>query len=104
VTVVVAPHTPDLQCLGEVLVEMRTEYGRPNIRAWWDGEKWIALEGSHRLAAAAELGIVPTIEPMNLSDEIDHDFDDCVGKTVRDVLEYFSRLGPHYAFEELECG
>lgn len=75
--------------------------GAPTIRAWWAGDHWRALEGSHRLAAAHALGLTPVIEQMDLDDEIDHDFEDCAGCAVRDVLEYLDVLGPDYEFENL---
>ncbi len=52
---IVAPHEPEPAKLAKVIDQM-TRLGSPKIRAWWDGEKWIALEGSHRLAAAKALG------------------------------------------------
>jgi hypothetical protein len=59
---VVAPNKPVGLHLEAVQREMRTR-GAPTIRAWWDGEKWIALEGSHRLAAAHALDLTPYVFP-----------------------------------------
>lgn len=46
-------------------------HGAPTIRAWWSGDEgaWIAIEGSHRLAAAHALGVEPVIEDVGASDE-----------------------------------
>lgn len=39
--------------------------GSPTIQAMKDSEgKWVALEGSHRLTAAKELGIIPKVEEV----------------------------------------
>lgn len=97
---VYAPHAARPDRLAEVIAEMR-EQGVPTIRAWWAGDHWRALEGSHRIAAAHVLGLTPIIEQMELDDEIEHDFEDVPGRTVRDVLEYLDVLGPDYEFDGL---
>ncbi len=101
-TIVVAPHEPEPAKLAKVIDQM-TRLGPPEIRAWWDGEKWIALEGSHRLAAAEALGMTPEIEPMSLDEEMLHDFEDVSSRRVEDVIEYVAgtKRGPHYHFEHL---
>lgn len=86
--------------LAEVVAEMRS-LGAPTIRVWWAGDHWRALEGSHRLAAAHALGLVPEFVEMRLDDEFEHDFEDCVGRSVRDVLEYMDVLGQGYEFDGL---
>lgn len=43
--------------------ETMLQLGAPAIRAWWDEctAAWLAIEGSHRIAVCAELGIEPEI-------------------------------------------
>ena len=43
--------------------EAMLQLGAPTVRAWWDEctASWLAIEGSHRIAVAAELGIEPEI-------------------------------------------
>lgn len=67
--------------LGQVKAEM-LHLGTPTIRAVWieSWDMWVALEGCHRLRAAAELGIVPEIEEIPYSEgittvELGYDFD-----------------------------
>ena len=63
----------------EVREEMR-KLGAPTIRAAWceTHGAWAAIEGSHRLAAAQELGLVDdvTIVDVTESAEIEHDLQD----------------------------
>lgn len=55
-----AKHEPDPAHLKDVVEEMR-ELGRPTIRCVdWRGELY-ALEGSHRLKAAFDLGLEPNL-------------------------------------------
>lgn len=51
--------------LAEVVEEMRRR-GPPRIRAYWDDVAgiWHAQEGTHRLRAAKQLGLVPTMIPV----------------------------------------
>jgi hypothetical protein len=99
--IIVAPNKPVGLHLDAVQREMATR-GAPTIRAWWDGEKWIALEGSHRLAAAHMLGLTPDIVARGLDDVLDdHDFQDVEqNATVQTLLAYLAKhcLGPHYQF------
>ena len=55
------------QHLAEVSKEMET-LGSPSIRAIWSEAygMWMAVEGCHRLRAAAELGLTPEI--IDISD------------------------------------
>ena len=64
-TRIIAINATDPTHLAEVMEAMR-ELGTPVIRAVWMEVygAWVALEGSHRLAAAAELGIFPEIEQV----------------------------------------
>lgn len=50
--------------LRRVVDDMR-RMGRPRIRAYYDpaADAWLALEGTHRLRAAAVLGISPVMVP-----------------------------------------
>jgi len=88
---VVAPHPPDdrkhLRRVGE---EMRKK-GPPTVRAYWNGREWEAIEGAHRLAAAADLGLPVRIKPVKLDDV----FSGLIGDpkrsevSVADALEWF---------------
>lgn len=48
------------------------EAGAPTLKAVWMDcfGAWVALEGSHRLNAAAELGLVPEIEEIDYNEDI----------------------------------
>ncbi|WP_164561986.1 hypothetical protein [Nitratidesulfovibrio vulgaris] len=61
----------DAAHLEQVVETMRTA-GTPTIKAVWvEGyDAWVALEGSHRLAAAALLGLSPVIEEVEYSEDI----------------------------------
>lgn len=70
-TRVVLPHKHfDPAHLAEVTAQMQ-KLGPPTIRAVWDpnNQEWLAIEGSHRLRAAAALGLTPVIEEMEFEDE-----------------------------------
>lgn len=81
-------HEIDPQHLEEVKVQM-IEMGAPAIRVYNDGEVLWALEGTHRLAAAFELGITPEFVEMGLEDEIDHDCDLVDEKTVAAIWSHY---------------
>jgi hypothetical protein len=73
-----AIHAPEADKLAAVVEQMRI-LGAPTIRAVDCGDFMMALEGSHRLAAAAELGLEPVLEIYDQDDEIDitvHDWYD----------------------------
>ncbi len=57
--------------LQEVIEQMKT-FGAPKIYAVWMEcyGHWAALEGCHRLRAAATLGLTPEIEEVEYSDEM----------------------------------
>lgn len=57
-TTVYAIHKPSPEKLAEVTAQMR-EMGAPKLEVVACGDHFMALEGSHRLAAAQALGIVP---------------------------------------------
>lgn len=59
-TTIYAIHQPDADKLASVIAEMRI-LGAPTIEVVDCGDYYQALEGSHRLAAAAELGIEPIL-------------------------------------------
>jgi len=60
----------DTDHLEAVKSEMQT-LGAPVIRAVWMEcyGVWAALEGCHRIRAAAQLGLVPVIDEVEYSDE-----------------------------------
>ena len=85
-------YTPNAAYAGhleEVIALMET-MGSPTIRAKWAGDCYYAIEGSHRVAAAAKLGIPVIIVEVDNDDEIsNHDFSDLQNvATVRDIMEY----------------
>jgi hypothetical protein len=57
---IVIPNEINPQHLDEVIAEMRV-LGAPRIRAIVDADRYRAIEGSHRIAAAGYLGLVPEI-------------------------------------------
>ena len=92
-----APHKPEQKKLAEVMAEMEV-LGSPEIKAWYNGELYLAVEGSHRIAAAKLLCFDVDIIEVELDDIIDHDMPEVEGKTVNDVLEYLEMSGPCYSF------
>jgi hypothetical protein len=95
-----APHSPNPEQLAEVKVQMQT-LGAPQIRAYYNGDCWLAIEGSHRLAAAHELGLEPEI--IEVEDDAvisDHDYEDLdTPCTVADIIEYlYDRPDTCYQF------
>jgi hypothetical protein len=55
--------------LAKVQEEMLT-LGAPRVRAVYDGEVYWAVEGTHRLAAAHALGLLPEIEVIEYNDDV----------------------------------
>ncbi len=57
--------------LNAVKAEMKT-LGAPTIKAIWSEVygAWLAVEGCHRLRAAAELGITPNIDDVSEEDVV----------------------------------
>jgi hypothetical protein len=107
-TTIIAINGTDADHLETVTAAMR-EMGAPEIRAFWTGELWLALEGSHRLAAAAALGLTPTLIEMDEADEMVCDIDmpdedgySMDGRTVRvaSILAAIDQSGPLYQFED----
>ena len=69
-TTVFAIHAPEEARLAEIIEEMRT-LGTPTIKVVDCGDHYIALEGSHRLAAAAALDLTPAFVVHEQDEEID---------------------------------
>jgi len=72
---IIAPHKPNRYHFRDVVKEMKTK-GRPVIRAFRSShtQAWVAMEGSHRLAAAYRLGLVPIIRDIsNYTRRLRHD-------------------------------
>lgn len=65
-----AIHAPTEDHLEEVKAEM-LQLGRPSIRVVDCGDYYMALEGSHRVAAAHALGIEPILVVFDQDEEID---------------------------------
>lgn len=63
-------HAADSDHLQSVAVAMRT-LGAPRIRVVDCGDHYKALEGSHRIAAAAQLGVTPDWQVIGWEDVID---------------------------------
>lgn len=57
----------DPKHLALVKAEMAT-LGAPTIRAFDAGDHWVALEGSHRITAAVDLGLPVIIEELDFED------------------------------------
>ena len=69
---IIPPHSVDTDTEHYAAVtEYMREHGAPTIRAWWDEceRAWVAVEGSHRIAIALDLGITPEIEDVGESVE-----------------------------------
>jgi hypothetical protein len=90
------PNETDADHLEEVKAEMITR-GSPKIRVLDGGDVLIAIEGSHRVSAAAALGIPVEVVIIDDDDKIDLDtldwddcgwFDDRV-VTLRDFVDRF---------------
>lgn len=86
-SMVYALNSTDPAKLAEVVEKMKS-LGPPAIRAAWEGDHWKAIEGSHRIAAAQQLGYPVKIQEVNYNDIIsDHDLYDLSDPTtVEDIL------------------
>lgn len=69
-TTIYAIHAPLADKLAGVMAEMET-LGAPTIRVVDCGDHYMALEGSHRLAAAHALGLEPILTVMDQEDDLD---------------------------------
>ena len=83
-----AMHRVDIEHLAEVIEAMRT-LGAPTIRAIDVGDRLLAIEGTHRLEAAARLGLTPIIEVVEAVPS-DSDVDDgaFAGEPAETIREY----------------
>lgn len=66
------PHQTDPDHLAAVKAEMQ-RLGAPAVRVVDCGDHYMAIEGTHRLTAAAELGIVPALEILEQDDLVEAD-------------------------------
>ena len=69
-TMIYAIHDTDQEKLEGIIEEMKSA-GAPAIRVVDCGDYYMALEGSHRLAAASALGIEPDLTILDQDDVID---------------------------------
>lgn len=85
--------------LDMVVTEMAL-LGAPVVRAVNCGDFWVAIEGSHRIAAAHKLGLPVMVAEVQESDEIDsHDLEDLpLGCTASEIMEYMFRGTPEAAY------
>lgn len=109
ITTIYGIHAPDPGKLAEVIEEMKM-LGSPILRVVECGDYYMALEGSHRLAAAAHLGLIPVLVVYDQDDLIDvteHDWYESANWAgtlypAGDVAgELFSMRAPVYTFEDL---
>lgn len=90
--------------LEQVKSEM-TELGAPTIRAIWSEMHgmWMAVEGSHRVRAAADLDITPEIEDISddsaATIEVDGDDEEVA---IIDLLEELQDNAPRTAILEFD--
>jgi hypothetical protein len=92
---VVALHGVNRSKVASVMREME-ELGPPSIRCVEAGGYWYAIEGTHRLAAAFELGITPDIIEIDEDSgpqlvDLDGDEDE---REYAWIYEYVTQ-GPH---------
>lgn len=92
-TTIITINTVDRDHLDEVKAEMLA-LGAPTIHAvqapHLGEDVWVALEGSHRIVAAKELGLEVEIEEVEYSDQDMRDFDwndDVDGETVESLVD-----------------
>lgn len=101
--IVYAPHKADPKHLARVMDQMRT-LGAPEIRAYFNGEVWYAVEGSHRLAAARELGLTPNMVELELDSHIQHDIEDArdedgdLSDCVKDIINCLYDSPPYVTY------
>ena len=69
-TTIYAIHAPEADKLSQVIEQMKT-LGAPTIRVVDCGDYYMALEGSHRLAAAHSLGLMPQLVVYSQDEAID---------------------------------
>lgn len=95
-------NTPEAAHLAAIKAEMTT-LGSPTIRAFWNGDAWLAIEGSHRIAAAAALGLPVIIDEVDEDDAAEgHDIQDLAADcTVGEILAYGDWTAAAYTVEVL---
>jgi hypothetical protein len=69
-TYLYTPHGHNAAKVRRVMTEMR-RLGAPEIRVVDCGDHYYAIEGVHRLAAAARLGVAPKLIVLDQDDELD---------------------------------
>lgn len=79
--------------------EYMTKNGAPIIRVCDNGNGIYALEGSHRIAAAYELGIMPIFEEVEADEIFENDIENDDIKTAGDICAYSDQI--IYDFEEI---
>jgi hypothetical protein len=72
--------------LTDVTEQMRT-LGSPVIRAVETSYGWAAIEGCHRIRAAAALGVPVRIVPVEYSDDVAPGTDPCDGITIAAMVD-----------------
>ena len=88
-----AIHAPyDAAKLATITAEMAV-LGAPTIQVVDCGDYYMALEGSHRLAAAAQLGISPLLAI--------HSQDEIIDVTAHDWYDATNWAGTHYSAGEV---
>jgi len=93
-----APHKTEEEKLADVIAQMRI-MGAPTIRAVNCGDYYLAIEGSHRIAAAKALGLTPIIDCVKESDVISHDFQDLESPCeVAEICNLLSSMDVVYRF------
>lgn len=69
-TMIYTIHAPEEKKLASVIEEMR-QLGAPRIQVVDCGDYYMALEGSHRIAAAHALGLEPELQVHEQDDILD---------------------------------
>lgn len=87
---IIAPNAVDDRRLSKVIAEME-KLGSPTIKVIDGGDYYLALEGSHRLAAAQRLNKMPELDVLNLDDSfVGHDIEGVKSTLVQDLAEFLS--------------
>jgi hypothetical protein len=112
---IITINAPDAEHLAHVIAEMQI-LGAPTIRCVRDADAGliVALEGSHRIAAAVELGLTPVITLLDDDAEITCDdlgYDDCgwfggeparvadIRDRLAGAMGMYAVMGPIYRIE-----
>ena len=104
-----ALHPPESEKLEGIKKEMKEVYGAPTLRVVHVGEEIFALEGSHRLAAARDLGFKPRLLSLALTAPIPADLAVLTAEgvdinltMVDDVLPFLKTEAPYDFAEPVE--